>query len=56
MPFSNEEIENEFEDESKRIPATARRTHTRDWMTDVTAGEDGKPVGIIGPVTPEDGE
>jgi hypothetical protein len=52
MAFSNEEIDAEFKDETDKLPATARRIAS--WMTDVTAGEDGIPVGLIGPTNPKD--
>jgi hypothetical protein len=54
MAFSNEEIDAEFNDEINNLPATARRIRKKSWMTDVTRGYDGTPIGVIGPVNPED--
>jgi hypothetical protein len=54
MAFSKKEIDAEFKDETDKLPATARRIRGASWMTDVTAGEDGIPVGLIGPTNPKD--
>jgi len=49
MAFSNEEIDTEFNEETNNLPATARRIRMKSWHTDVTRGDDGTPIGIIGP-------
>jgi hypothetical protein len=54
MAFSNEEIDTEFNEETNNLPATARRIRLKSWHTDVTRGDDGTPIGIIGPGNPED--
>ena len=53
MAFSNEEIDAEFNEKTNNLPATARRVRTKSWHTDVMRGEDGTPIGIIGPDNPE---
>lgn len=54
MAFSNEEIDAEFSETTNELPATARRIRKKSWMTDVTRGDDGTNIGVIGPRNPED--
>jgi hypothetical protein len=54
MAFSSEEIDAEFDAETNTIPATVRRIRKTSWHTDVTRGNDGTPIGVIGPSNPED--
>jgi hypothetical protein len=54
MAFSREEINAEFAEATNNIPATVRRVRKKSWHTDVTRGDDGTPIGVIGPSNPED--
>ncbi len=53
MALSNEEIDAQFDEETNNIPATVRRIRKKSWHTDVTRGDDGTPIGVIGPSNPE---
>jgi hypothetical protein len=53
MAFCIEEIDAEFNEETNNVPATARRIRNKSWHTDVTRGDDGTPIGVIGPRNPE---